>query len=472
MRWKRKTRATVGVLLAGVILALGLALPGVSALAEGAADAPDMQENAPFTAAAEPMPQSDTPAVQADTATGTYDIYWYALIPGQTMDSDQDPNSTWFGLGVSSISGVQDPSSYSAGEVLTSYGAISRTATKKVLFPDITVENTTYKYAAPGSGHEYEKGYYTLTPIRVVSGEGANAGNNNYNPTVNSGTRAFHYDNVITLNEKDILSVNFEVEDPASKTWSALEKYAQRVKSGYAESSLKRPTVGPDVASTKTVDGVTYDFDGWFTDKDCTSRADFTGAVTSNTVYYGHYVPRLGNLSIAKTVSGSAANAGEHFTFELTCTALAGKSFGVEGLATDEVAHSSEVIFGQDGIATLQLKHGEVATIKNLPAGVTVSVRETGLSGNAKTSTTATVNGGQATEVKAASSTATQTDPISAGVSKGETTELSFLNTAEIQPSTGVSVNAAPMAALLCVTVAGGTALAVQRKRQHDARKE
>ncbi len=476
MRRTRRAWAIVGALLAGVVLALGLALPNITAFAEdaisGEKDALASEAAEPATKADEATAPADEPAAQADTASGTYPIYWYALIPGKTVDGGGDPNQTWYGLGVSTISGVNDPKTYTKGTILSVYGAISTKDASTALFPKITFNNVTYQYAEPGSPNASKQGYYTLTPIRVMAADGANDGNNHYNPSVGSGTTTFHYDNIITLNEKDIFTVNFEVQDPATDAWSAVNGFAQRVDSGYAESKLKQPTVGSDVPSTKTVNGVTYDFDGWYTDQACTTKATFTGNITKNTVYYGHYVPRLGSLSITKSVSGSAANASEHFTFELTCADLAGKTFTIEGLANDEVAHGNEVTFDQNGAATLQLKHGETATIKDLPAGATISVRETNLSGNAKTSTTATVNGDNPTEVKPASSTATSTNSVKAGIIKGSTAEVSFLNTAYVQPSTGVSVNATPMAALLCVAAVGGLVLAVQRKRQHDARKE
>lgn len=64
-------------------------------------------------------------------------LYWYALIPGKTMDDGQNPNNTWFGLGVSRIFGVEDPANVELGTNITQYGNISETSIdpRKPLFP-------------------------------------------------------------------------------------------------------------------------------------------------------------------------------------------------------------------------------------------------------------------------------------------------------------------------------------------------
>ena len=141
-------------------------------------------------------------------------LYWYALIPGKTMDDGQNPNNTWFGLGVSRIFGVEDPANVELGTNITQYGNISETSIdpRKPLFPDITCDGKTYKYAKAGSAEASTKGYYTLSPIRVRVSDGANDGNNHYNSKVNSGTNTYHYDHVIVLNEEDVYTVNYELQ--------------------------------------------------------------------------------------------------------------------------------------------------------------------------------------------------------------------------------------------------------------------
>ena len=177
------------------------------------------------------------------------------------MDSGEDPDQTWFGLGVSTISGVYSPGIYSSGKVITQYGSISEVSKdpSKPLYPDITFEGTTYKYAKAGTAEASMQGYYTLSPVRVTVASGANAGNNNYNSTKGSLVKTYHYDHVMVLNEKDYYTVNFEVQYAGESEWVALKDYAQRVENGYNESKLKKPARdSAETPETQTVDGVTY----------------------------------------------------------------------------------------------------------------------------------------------------------------------------------------------------------------------
>ena len=403
-------------------------------------------------------------------AFGTEDLYWYALIPGKTMDSGEDPDQTWFGLGVSTISGVYSPGIYSSGKVITQYGSISEVAQdpSKPLYPDITFEGTTYKYAKAGAPEASMQGYYTLSPVRVTVASGANAGNNNYNSTKGSLVKTYHYDHVMVLNEKDYYTVNYEVQYAGESEWVALKDYAQRVENDYSESKLKKPARDSAVTpETQTVDGVTYQFDGWYKDKACTQKANFDGTITQNTTYYAHYVPRSGSLSVSKSVTGSAANVDQSFTFEFRCADLAGKTFAAEGV-------TNSVAFNDQGVATVQLKHGQSVTLTKVPAGSQVAVHETGLSGNARTSSTVSINNGAAETV--ATNGQTVTTPKTVTVASNQTQTLAFTNSAEAVSATGVSLDAGPMAGLFAVAAAGAGALAASgykcRKREQDAWKE
>lgn len=400
-------------------------------------------------------------------ANGTYELYWYALIPGKTMDDGQNPNNTWFGLGVSRIFGVEDPAEVALGTNITQYG-ISETSINplKPLFPDITFDGKTYKYAKAGSAEASMKGYYTLSPIRVRVSDGANDGNNHYNNQVNSGTNTYHYDHVIVLNEEDVYTVNYELQYAGESDWVTLENYSQRVKSGYSESNLKKPD-NKTAPATQTVNGVTYQFDGWYKGRDCMQKADFDGTITQNTTYYAHYVPRSGSLSVSKSVTGSAANVDQSFTFEFRCVDLAGKTFAAEGV-------TNSVAFNDQGVATVQLKHGQSVTLTKVPAGSQVAVHETGLSGNARTSSTVSINNGAAEPI--ATNGQTVTTPKTVTVASNQTQTLAFTNSAEAVSATGVSLDAGPMAGLFAVAVAGAGALAAtgraRRKREQGAWKE
>lgn len=474
----RKDEKRSGLMAVAIALALTC---GLFWLPSGAAalDASDLVSRQPALSAEPVVDAVDATASVAETsddAATSYDLYWYALVPGADIDATGgNADERWFGLGVSAISGVEDPTGLAAGTDVTSYGHISQTATTKALFPDITYGGVTYKYAAAGTENAGKAGYYTLQPARVRVASGANAGYNSYNPTASANT--YHYDNVIVLNEKDILTVNFSLKDAGETSFSVLTNYAQRLTSGSSESKVRQPG-SSDVPVTKVdKSGVAYVFDGWYLDEACTQKADFKGTVTKNTVYYGRYVSQLGALSVSKSVLGSAANVNQHFTFELICASLAGKKYDVDlnadagdGQGTDGAAHPNRVTFDANGVVTLQLRHGETVTVRDLPAGVTVSVRETGLSGNAKTSTTVVADGAETT-VKSEGSSATSTDPVEAKIFAGQTQVLDFTNSAMAQPDTGLSVDPAPMLVLLAACGVGGAALSLSSKRNRDEQK-
>ena len=272
----------------------------------------------------------------------------------------------------------------------------------------------------------------------------------------------------MVLNEKDYYTVNYEVQYAGESEWVALKDYAQRVENDYSESKLKKPARDSAVTpETQTVDGVTYQFDGWYKDKACTQKANFDGTITQNTTYYAHCVPRSGSLSVSKSVTGSAANVDQSFTFEFRCADLAGKTFAAEGV-------TNSVAFNDQGVATVQLKHGQSVTLTKVPAGSQVAVHETGLSGNARTSSTVSINNGAAETV--ATNGQTVTTPKTVTVASNQTQTLAFTNSAEAVSATGVSLDAGPMAGLFAVAVAGAGALAAtgraRRKREQGAWKE
>ena len=239
-------------------------------------------------------PDDDALEGQTYTATATvtvtfssYNLYYYALIPGMSDSGSDSADNRWLGMGVTEISGVPNPATLSTGvQTGLSYNV---TRTVKTLYPDITIDNKQYKYAEKGSENSYSQGYYTLEPYRLVISDGANAGNNGYNPTVGSGN-TYHLDHTIVLNEQDYRTVTFNVKYPGETEFASLTDYAQRVKNGTSESTLNKPSTTA-VPTTWPYDGVTYQFQGWYTDEACTQSATFSGSITVNKAYYAKYEP-------------------------------------------------------------------------------------------------------------------------------------------------------------------------------------
>lgn len=431
------------------------------------------------------------PAASDKRAKDTYKLYWYGLIPGLDIDDVEgvDPNEAWLGLGVSTISGVKSPSEYPiktdvTDDIEAADAEVSQQGNPK-LFPNIRVNGKEYKYAAKGSANADKEGYYTVTPARFRVSDGANKGNNNYNTEVENGTNTYHYDHVITLNEADYVTAQFQVKYPGSSTFASLpntENAQHRVKKGTNESKIEQPIPDdknadgffPEITYS---DGFTYVFDGWYRDEACTQKVTFNQDLIDNTVYYGHYVKKAGNFSLTKQVAGNAANDTEHFTFVVSGPERLNGAFDVtytnsdDSAVNDDASHVKTLTF-KNGAASsnILLKHGETATVEGLPTNIELSVKEINLSGNAKTEVTASVDGTRTT-VKPESSTATETDVVKVPITfdtankKPVTTPVVFTNRADLTTPTGIDLNVTPMVGLLAVAAAGGAALVMERTR-------
>ena len=171
-----------------------------------------------------------------------------------------------------------------------------------------------------------------------------------------------------------------------------------------------------------------------------------------------------GNLVLSKFVAGSAANPGQHFTFQLDCAGLASQIKPVSVTGNDDT-HPTTVSFDANGNATLQLKHGEVATISEIDADTQVEVREVSLANTPGAKAYAATDAektqfGAALEV----SENGETSWVEANaIPSNGTSYVTFRNTAEMVPDAGVSSNVLPMAGLFALAGAGALALVTSR---------
>ena len=256
--------------------------------------------------------QKDTVTLQvtasSEDASSSYYLYCYTLIPGKTVNSSGTPDSVWNGMGVGSITGLGKPGQYTDKVVLDNgYGSTAGVMiTYPTEYPDITYHGTTYSYAKTEE-EKYKEGFYTITWFRVVQDNGANAGNNGYNPVVNTAVypynRTYHLDGQITLNEHDIVAIDFKLKDARSSTFKLVdpETYSRRVDKDtvlgtLTSPSLRVPTEYDSVTypQEKSVNGITYEFVGWYDNEEFTGNpVNFSSyQVTEHTTFYGKYVPK------------------------------------------------------------------------------------------------------------------------------------------------------------------------------------
>ena len=255
--------------------------------------------------------QKDTVTLQvtaySEDESSSYYLYCYTLIPGKTVNSSGTPDSVWNGMGVGSITGLGKPGKHKDKDILDNgYGSTAGVMiTYPTEYPDITYNGKPYKYAKTEE-EKYQEGFYTITWFRVVQDGGANAGNNGYNPVIN-GYKTYHLDGQITLNENDIVAIDFKLKDARSSTFELVnpETYSRRVEKNKFLGDLREPNLrvpteyeSATYPQEKSVNGITYEFVGWYDNEEFTgepreSIRDFSSyQVTKHTTFYGKYVPK------------------------------------------------------------------------------------------------------------------------------------------------------------------------------------
>ena len=230
-------------------------------------------------------------------------------------------------------------------------------------------------------------------------------------------------------------------------------------------------TVGGDKNTTK-LNLPTYDAVGIYTYKITEQASDTAGlSIDSNVLYLKvtvvedngkKYVAALhyanadtgskeesitntyaaGALNVTKTVTGNLGDLQQDFHFTATFNAPENKvvkstiTYTVAGEAQDAPTFTN-------GVCTVDfnLAHGETASFKNLPEGVTYTVTETAFEGYTTTKTGDTGT-----------------------IADGVTSTAAFTNTKETNVDTGISLDSAPYFLMLAVAVFGMVAL-VSKKR-------
>ena len=199
------------------------------------------------------------------------------------------------------------------------------------------------------------------------------------------------------------------------------------------------------VTITPKIDGADKDYAGIY-HVDPTNNKFSYRTVSRNTYYLSRMKIKVEdvtpvNLTISKIIKGSAANPAEHFTFTLTASRLAGKTFDViyNGTQNCSQTHASQIIFDQSGNASVVLKNGESATIQRITSG-DVRIKEE--SGDYWASVT--VNG--------ADERYDQENGLLLNIDNTNVT-AAFTNQMEQQPVTGIAMMTFPYVMILCIAV-------------------
>lgn len=445
--------------------------------------------------------------VKSDNPTSPYNLYVYTQVLGYSGSyyGNKVENKAWNGMAVGTISNVNAPSSYSVRTSIYDTAAIDTKLGTEIIvnsgqFPVIPIkQNGQYKdYYYESLPKEIQKeiekdptkantvGTYTIEWYEVVAAGGANTGKNgedgdwtgeeNYKPTYTKGIykspityvgdkiMTYHLDGLLLIHDATHINVQFMVQDAGKNTFDLVNDYGgaytvQKQGDSIQLNTIARPDVKRDdqteavCPETKTTaDGTVYTFKGWYTDENCTQKADFVnGTISADTTFYAKYVPASANLTVTKTVTGKLGDTNKAFTFTIT------KADGTSANITDanveiSEADSAKVEWLRNGKFTL--KDGASITFKNLPSGQ-YKVVEDNYSGE-KYETSYVVDSGTPVNGQEAS--------VTIGT---DAKQINFTNHRTLEPDLGVLLDTLPYIVILAV-VAGGVALLMLRKHRKE----
>lgn len=451
--------------------------------------------------------------VESDNPTSSYNLYVYTQIRdySQSQGDYYKPhveNKAWNGMAVGTILNVPDPKTYKWKErpynqLYDTNSTENKLGTEILVdsgqFPVIPIKQADgsykdYYYKEPPSSWEsnaVKKNYggtYTIKWYEVVGVGGANTGKNGTqgdwtgeeslrkkytsgvyeSPITYVGDEimTYHLDGLLLIHDATHINVQFMVQDAGKNTFDLVNDYGgaytvQKQGDSIQLNTIARPDVKRDdqteavCPETKTTaDGTVYTFKGWYTDENCTQKADFVnGTISADTTFYAKYVPASANLTVTKTVTGKLGDTNKAFTFTIT------KADGTSANITDanveiSEADSAKVEWLRNGKFTL--KDGASIIFKNLPSGEYKVIEEDYSGEKYDTSWQIGTDG----EVYEKNSTATVT------IGTTEQT-VHFTNHRTLEPDLGVLLDTLPYIVILAV-VAGGVALLMLRKRRKE----
>lgn len=443
--------------------------------------------------------------VKSDNPTSPYNLYVYTQVLGYSGSyyGNKVENKAWNGMAVGTISNVNAPSSYSVRTSIYDTAAIDTKLGTEIIvnsgqFPVIPIkQNGQYKdyyYLEKPSSWESDTakknygGTYTIEWYEVVAAGGANTGKNGkdgdwtdeetYKSTYTKGIykspissvsdkkMTYHLDGLIVLHDTTHINVQFKVQDVGKDTFALVRDYGgaytvQKQGDSIQLNTIARPDVKRDdqteavCPETKTTaDGTVYTFKDWYTDENCTQKADFVnGTISADTTFYAKYVPASANLTVSKTVTGKLGDTNKAFTFTITKADGTPVNITIANIEISE-ADRAKVEWLDNGKFTL--KDGASITFKNLPSDEYKIVEEDYSGEKYETSWQIGTDG----VVHEKNSTATVT------IGTTEQT-VHFTNHRTLEPDLGVLLDTLPYIVILAV-VAGGVALLMLRKHRKE----
>lgn len=168
------------------------------------------------------------------------------------------------------------------------------------------------------------------------------------------------------------------------------------------------------------------------------------------------------SLEVEKTVKGNFGDLNDIFTFYITLGKEAGKDDNyatatVKVSDTSNPANNASWTIG-GGQQTITLKHGQTATISNLPVGVTYTVTEKKTNDDS-TAWVYTTTG---------EAVANAENVLPSITADNNANKVEIVNKHEGTPDMGVVLDNAPYIAMLAIVAIGGVALMLNKRRRDE----
>ena len=226
-----------------------------------------------ITASSGDLVDSSVITVTRDTSLDVADqtAYFYIWKPGTAEGTDY--RQAWYYVGTGKVKGPQASESLGG----TKYYDWSMIQSYPGSMPDITVDGETYTY---DSSPDAPNGTYSVNWAYLVISSGANNGN-----SVITNDYVYHVDGYAVFKTAGEITVDFQVKQPTVNGFESVDGWPKVYRQG-------NDVTAPAQSATKTVNNVTYTFDGWYKDQGCTQRAtadDFKN-LQQSVIFYGKYV--------------------------------------------------------------------------------------------------------------------------------------------------------------------------------------
>lgn len=320
-------------------------------------------------------------------------------------------------------------------------GVANFTLTKKLMVAEGTApQKMTFDFTVSGHVADADKGAKAGT----VGGEFTTQPSVTFEKTGNEQFTVHTYSQDFSIDLVKLLGDNY----------NKVGKYAYTI----SENETKIPGI--------TKDANTYEMIVTVVNKEKDNLTNETGYGYYVGMYYaeGQKVPAVFtntynsySLEVKKTVEGNFGDLGDTFTFYITLGNAEGKdnnyaSATVKVSDTNNAANNATWTIG-GGQQTVILKHGQTATISNLPVGVTYTVTENKTNDDGSAWVYTTTGEAKSEDNKT----------IVAGDNKVE-----IVNKHEGTPDMGVVLDNAPYIAMLAIVAIGGVALMLNKRRRDE----